>query len=67
MADAVAANVLAKARLGSKKADITIPPHCSIELWDVVNSYDEYGNQAGNYRIAAYVFDYSVLESHWFY
>ena len=62
----VAANVLAKARLGSKKAGITLPPHCGIELWDVVNIYDEYGNQSSNYRIASYVFEYSVLDSHWY-
>jgi len=62
----VAANVLAKARLGSKKAGITIPPHCGVELWDVVNIYDEYGNQAVNYRVAGYTFEYSILDSHWY-
>jgi hypothetical protein len=61
----VAANVLAKARLGSKKGVITIPPHCGMELWDVVYIYDEYGNQSANYRVASYVFEYSVLESRW--
>jgi hypothetical protein len=65
MAAAVAANVLAKARLGSKTAVITIPPHCGVELWDVVNIYDEYGNQAVNYRVASYVFEYDVLQSRW--
>ena len=61
----MAANVLAKARLGSKKGVITIPPHCGMELWDVVYIYDEYGNQSANYRVASYVFEYSVLESRW--
>ena len=65
MAAAVAANVLAKARLGSKKAGITIPPHCGMELWDVINIYDDLANQSANYRVALYVFEYSVLQSRW--
>lgn len=62
----VAASVLAKARLGTKKAKITITPHCGLELWDVVNIFDEYGNQAANYRVASYSFEYSVLDSKWY-
>lgn len=65
MAGYVAAAVLAKSRLGSRQADITIPPHCGIEMWDVVNVLDEYGNQSADYRVAGYTFEYSVLDSHW--
>lgn len=62
----VAAAVLAKARLWTKKAKISITPHCGMELWDVVNIYDDYGNQAANYRVASYLFEYSVLDSKWY-
>jgi hypothetical protein len=56
---------LARARLGSKKGAIVIPPHCGLELWDVVYIYDEYTNQSANYSVASYVFEYDVLQSRW--
>ena len=58
IAAAVAAAVLAKARLDGKRAQTTLPPHCGVELWDVVNVTDTVANQAANYRVSGYVMEY---------
>jgi hypothetical protein len=54
----IAANVLAKLRLDGRKGSITIPPHCGLELWDVINVVDEGANQSANYRVSGYVMEY---------
>jgi len=53
----VASMVLAKNRLDEKKGSITIPPHCGLELWDIVSVVDEAANQSGNYRVKRYVLE----------
>ncbi|MDD5494383.1 MAG: hypothetical protein PHG36_06925 [Dehalococcoidia bacterium] len=58
----VAAAVLARSRLDKKKANITIPPHCGVELWDVVNVTDAAANQSVDYRVSGYVFEYDAKQ-----
>jgi predicted regulator of Ras-like GTPase activity (Roadblock/LC7/MglB family) len=58
VAAAVATALLARARLDGKRAQVTIAPHCGIELWDVVNVTDTVTNQAANYRVIGYVMEY---------
>jgi hypothetical protein len=61
VAAAVATAQLAKARLDSTDAQITIPPHCGLELWDVLAITDMPGNQtAALYRVAGYTLDYDT-------
>jgi len=49
-----AAAALSKARLDGRRARITVPPHCGLELWDVVSIADTPANQATSYRVVAY-------------
>jgi len=56
----VAIAVLAKARLDGKKAQITVPPHCGLELWDVVSVFDNAANQNTSYRVRGYTFEYDT-------
>jgi hypothetical protein len=65
-AAAVAAAELAKARLDGMSAQITIAPHCGVELWDVVNVTDTVANQAANYRVSGYVLDYDIRQGAYF-
>ena len=58
IAAAVASAQLAKARLDSMRAQITTPPHCGVELWDVLNIDDDGANQAAKYRVSGYVLEY---------
>lgn len=58
-----ASAVLAKARLESRHAKITIPPHCGLELWDVVSIVDIPANQALSYRVIAYELDIDYKKS----
>jgi hypothetical protein len=53
-AASVAGAVLAKSRLDGKRGKITIPPHCGLELWDVVRIDDEGCNLSGDYRVTGY-------------
>lgn len=52
-----AAAVLAKARLDGRRAKVTIPPHCGLELWDVVSIVDIFANQSTIYRVIAYTLE----------
>jgi len=56
----VAQNVLARARLDSAGGRITIPPHCGLELWDVLNFSDLPANQAASFRVAGYTLEYDA-------
>ena len=56
----VAVAVLAKNRLDGQKARILIPPHCALELWDVVNVVDAGADQSGSYRVSGYSLVYDV-------
>jgi hypothetical protein len=60
-AAAVATAQFAMARLDGADAKITIPPHCGIELWDVLAITDTPGNQTvALYRVAGYTLDYDT-------
>ena len=61
-----AASVLAKARFDGRLAKITIPPHCGLELWDVVSIADIPGDISADYRVASYILKYSPAESHFY-
>jgi len=61
-AASVATALIAKARLNVAKGRITIPPHCGIELWDVLNIVDAGCNQSINYRVSGYTLDYDVKQ-----
>lgn len=52
-----AAAVLARYRLDARRARITVPPHCGLELWDVVSIVDSPGSQATSYRVAGYTLE----------
>jgi hypothetical protein len=65
VAAGVAAAVLAKNRMDGKQGRIFIPPHCALELWDVVNVVDAGANQSGNYRVSGYSLDYDVRQGHY--
>ncbi len=56
----IALNVLARARLDSTGGRITIPPHCGLELWDVLNFSDLPANQAASFRVAGYTLEYDT-------
>jgi len=58
VAAAVATAQLAKARLDGMRAQVTIPPHCGVELWDIVNVADTVANQAVNYRVTGYTLEF---------
>ena len=66
MASSVASAYLAKARFTGKKARITVPPHCGLELWDVVSIVDMNGDISADYRVASYILKYSPAESHFY-
>ena len=56
----VAVAVLGKNRLDGQKGKIIIPPHCALELWDVLNVVDTVADQSGNYRVSGYALAYDV-------
>jgi hypothetical protein len=56
----VAVAVLGKNRLDGQKGKILIPPHCCLELWDVLNVVDAGADQSGNYRVSGYSLEYDV-------
>jgi len=56
----VAIAVLGKNRLDGQKGKILIPPHCALELWDVLNVVDTGADQSGNYRVSGYSLEYDV-------
>jgi hypothetical protein len=61
VAAAVATAQLAKARLDGAQAQVTVAPHCGVELWDVLAVTDTPGNQAEVlYRVAGYTMDYDT-------
>lgn len=58
----VAGALLARSRLDSKKGKVTIPPHCGMELWDVVSVVDSGANQSASFRVIGYTLDYDVRQ-----
>lgn len=65
VAASVAAAVLARNRLNAKSGQITIPPHCGLELWDVLDVADTGCNQVSNYRVTGYTFEYDSKQAHY--
>jgi len=64
VAAAVSAAELARARLDGKRAQVTIPPHCGLELWDVLAVTDTPGNQSeALYRVAGYTMDFDTRKA----
>jgi len=64
IAAAVATAQLAKARLDGSRAQVTIPPHCGLELWDVLAVTDTPCNKAeALYRVAGYTMDYDTRKA----
>ena len=64
IAAAVATAQLARARLDGKRAQVTIPPHCGLELWDVLAVTDTPGNQSeALYRVTGYTMDYDTRKA----
>jgi hypothetical protein len=57
VAASVAVATLGKMRLSSLQATVIIPPHCGVELWDVITVVDDGGNQNANYRVSGYTFE----------
>jgi hypothetical protein len=53
----VAIAILVKARLDGKKAQVTIPPLCGLELWDVLSAFDDITAHDGNLRVSGYTFE----------
>ena len=62
VAAAVAAALLSAARLDVKHARIVIPPHCGLELWDVLIVVDTVANQNTTYRVNGYTFEYDTRQ-----
>jgi len=59
-----ASAILSKSRLDGRRAKITIPPHCGLELWDVVSIVDIPANQATSYRVNGYTLDIDFKQGH---
>ena len=62
VATAVAAALLSAARLDGKRGRIVIPPHCGLELWDVLSIVDAVANQNTTYRVIGYTLDYDTRQ-----
>ena len=60
-----AAAVLARYRLDARRARITVPPHCGLELWDVVSIVDIPANQATSYRVTGYSLEIDIKAGHY--
>jgi hypothetical protein len=62
VAAAVAAAMLEKAGLDGHRAELVIPPHCGLELWDVLAVIDTVANQDALYRVIGYQFEYDTVK-----
>ncbi len=63
---AVAAAILSRNRLDQRRAELVIPPHCGLELWDVLAVYDPVANQETFYRVAGYQLEYDTFKGAYF-
>jgi len=63
VAASVAAAVLARNRLNAKSGQVTLPPHCGLELWDVLDIDDTGCNQSATYRVTGYTFEFDVKQA----
>ena len=62
VAAAVASAMLEKSRLDGRGAELVIPPHCGLELWDVLAVLDTVANQDTLYRVAGYELEYDTVK-----
>jgi hypothetical protein len=59
----VAGALLAAGRMDAKRGSITIPPHCGVELFDVVSVWDGAANQAAvSFRVSGYSFVFDTKQ-----
>jgi len=63
---AVAAAILSRNRLDQRRAELFIPPHCGLELWDVLAVYDPVANQETFYRVNGYQLEYDTFKGAYF-
>jgi len=63
---AVAAAILSRNRLDQRRADLVIPPHCGLEMWDVLAVYDPVANQETFYRVNSYQLEYDTFKGAYF-
>jgi hypothetical protein len=66
VAAAVASAILAKCRLDGRRAELVIPPHCGLELWDVLAVVDTVANQDTLYRVSGYQLEYDTIKGDYF-
>lgn len=66
VAAAVAAAMLAKCRLDGRRAELVVPPHCGLELWDVLAVIDTVANQDTLYRVSGYQLEYDTVKGAYF-
>jgi len=66
VAAAVASAMLAKLRLDGRRAELVIPPHCGLELWDVLAVIDTVANQDTLYRVTGYQLEYDTVKGAYF-
>ncbi len=60
VAASVAAAILDKCSRDGCSAQIVIPPHCGLELWDVLAVLDSAADQDALYRVAGYELEYDT-------
>jgi|GEM_PF-2588280 len=66
LAASVASAILAKCRLDGRRAEIVIPLHCGLELWDVLAVVDTVANQDTMYRVTGYQLEYDTVKGAYF-
>ena len=66
VAAAVASAMLAKLRLDGRRAELVIPLHCGLELWDVLAVVDTVANQNTLYRVTGYQLEYDTVKGAYF-
>jgi len=62
VAAAVASAMLDKCSRDGRGAELVIPPHCGLELWDVLAVLDTVANQDALYRVAGYDLEYDTVK-----
>jgi len=54
--------MLDKCSRDGRGAELVIPPHCGLELWDVLAVLDTVANQDALYRVAGYDLEYDTVK-----
>jgi hypothetical protein len=67
LAASIAAAEMARARIASKDGFITLPPHCGVELYDVITIQDELCSQGGSmFRVVGIKLVYDQASSQYY-